>query len=85
MSTVQVVARYGSMPAPLASSSTPGTQVTAQLGSLYVGPEGKSAYEVAVEQGFTGSISAWLDSLRGAPGDVPDLPDLTVLFENQLT
>lgn len=32
------------------------------------GVDGKSAYQVAVQQGFTGTISQWLDSLRGATG-----------------
>jgi len=32
------------------------------------GPAGKSAYEVAVDQGFVGDVVAWLESLRGAPG-----------------
>lgn len=32
------------------------------------GPEGDSAYEVAVSQGFVGSEAAWLESLRGEPG-----------------
>ena len=33
---------------------------------------GKSAYELAVELGFKGSIQEWLDSLRGAPGKTPE-------------
>jgi Major tropism determinant N-terminal domain/Protein of unknown function (DUF1565) len=32
------------------------------------GADGKSAYEVAVEQGFQGTISEWLDSLIGPQG-----------------
>lgn len=32
------------------------------------GQAGKSAYEIAVEHGFSGSEEAWLDSLRGADG-----------------
>lgn len=32
------------------------------------GEPGKSAYELAVEQGFTGTLPQWLDSLRGADG-----------------
>ena len=32
------------------------------------GEPGDSAYEIAVQQGFTGDINAWLDSLEGAPG-----------------
>lgn len=36
------------------------------------GPEGKSAYEVAVEKGYTGSETEWLESLKGAPGSKGD-------------
>lgn len=32
------------------------------------GADGKSAYEIALENGFTGSQSEWLESLRGEPG-----------------
>lgn len=32
------------------------------------GQPGKSAYEVALDQGFTGTEAQWLDSLVGAPG-----------------
>ena len=30
---------------------------------------GKSAYEIAVEEGFTGTIDEWLASLKGEKGD----------------
>ena len=32
------------------------------------GPQGKSAYQIAVENGFIGNESEWLESLQGAPG-----------------
>lgn len=32
------------------------------------GKDGKSAYEIAVEQGFKGSVEEWLKSLQGEPG-----------------
>lgn len=32
------------------------------------GPTGKSAYELAVDNGFNGSVQAWLTSLKGADG-----------------
>ncbi|KAK9680669.1 GDSL-like Lipase/Acylhydrolase [Popillia japonica] len=32
------------------------------------GADGKSAYEIAVEEGFTGTIAEWLESLKGADG-----------------
>ena len=35
---------------------------------LLLGPEGKSAYEVAVKNGFKGTEQEWLDSLKGEPG-----------------
>lgn len=31
--------------------------------------DGKSAYELAVEQGFEGTLQEWLDSLKGASGE----------------
>lgn len=33
------------------------------------GVEGKSAYEVAVDNGFEGTESEWLESLKGEKGD----------------
>lgn len=32
------------------------------------GHDGKSAYEIAVEHGYTGTEEQWLESLKGAPG-----------------
>jgi hypothetical protein len=37
------------------------------LGSV-LGPEGKSAYDVAVEHGYNGSVEDWLESLKGLDG-----------------
>ena len=34
-----------------------------------IGPEGKSAYQVAVKNGFEGSEEEWLASLKGDPGN----------------
>lgn len=33
------------------------------------GDDGKSAYEVAKEHGFTGTVTEWLESLKGSGGD----------------
>ena len=30
--------------------------------------DGKSAYEIALEHGFEGTVEEWLESLKGAPG-----------------
>ena len=35
------------------------------------GKDGKSAYEVAVENGYSGSEQEWITSLTGAKGDTP--------------
>lgn len=45
------------------------TQVSIELWSGGFGPEGKSAYEVAVANGFSGSEADWLLSLKGEIGD----------------
>lgn len=34
---------------------------------------GKSAYEIAVEQGFTGTVEEWLNSLKGSNGITPHI------------
>lgn len=39
------------------------------------GKPGKSAYEVACENGFEGAVDEWLLSLKGEQGDTPDLSD----------
>jgi len=36
------------------------------------GPVGESAYDVAVINGFIGTQTQWLASLRGADGDTPE-------------
>lgn len=33
------------------------------------GTGGKSAYQIAVEEGFTGTVAEWLESLKGEKGD----------------
>jgi hypothetical protein len=49
-----------------------------------VGERGASAYEVAVDNGFTGTEEEWLDSLRGEAGtggglDIAAMPDAAAL------
>ena len=39
---------------------------------LTPGDPGASAYEIAVQNGFEGTESEWLDSLKGSPGDPGD-------------
>ena len=45
---------------------------------IHTGPEGKSAYEVAVEEGYTGTEEQWLASLKGDTGETPDITIGTV-------
>ena len=42
---------------------------TIQGGAIVRGKEGKSAYEVAVKNGFSGTEAEWLASLKGEKGD----------------
>ena len=35
------------------------------------GQDGKSAYEIAVQNGYSGSEQQWIQSLIGKPGDTP--------------
>lgn len=37
------------------------------------GKDGKSAYEIAVENGFSGSEQEWITSLSGVPGETPHI------------
>ena len=45
---------------------------------IHTGPAGKSAYEVAVEEGYTGTEEEWLASLEGPVGATPDISIGTV-------
>ncbi len=47
---------------------------------------GKSAYDLAVENGYTGTVSEWLESLKGEKGDAGDIRGETLeesLFEDK--
>ena len=35
------------------------------------GKDGKSAYEIAVEKGYSGTEEQWINSLIGQPGETP--------------
>ncbi|WP_374274417.1 hypothetical protein [Brevundimonas sp.] len=57
-----------------------------QVTQTIEGEAGPSAYAVAVRNGFVGSPSQWLASLKGDPGDTvaTDPGDLTLIFNNHL-
>lgn len=66
------------------------TEVSSLITSTDLGPQGISAYQVAVENGFTGTESEWIDSLMGNPRDlvvtkgVTEIAVLTVDFSYRL-
>ena len=39
------------------------------------GADGKSAYEIAVAHGYVGTEEEWLASLKGEPGETPDMSE----------
>jgi uncharacterized protein YneF (UPF0154 family) len=41
----------------------------------FTGPAGASAYDVAVANGFKGTVTEWLESLKGAAGETPYIGD----------
>lgn len=47
------------------------------------GPQGKSAYDVAIENGFHGTQEEWLETLRGVPGSLVRVQKLSA--ENEET
>ena len=54
------------------------------------GKNGKSAYELAVENGFSGTVDEWLESLKGQPGkdgingaDGKDGADITAINDSE--
>ena len=44
------------------------TQLLQKIGEAEKGKDGKSAYEIAVENGFVGTETEWLESLKGIDG-----------------
>lgn len=54
------------------------------------GADGKSAYEIAVEHGYVGTEEEWLASLKGEPGETPDMSEypktseVTIIVEREI-
>lgn len=44
------------------------TQLLQKITDAQKGDDGKSAYELAVQEGYSGTLNEWLDSLKGEPG-----------------
>ena len=52
-------------------------QLLQKIQSASKGTDGKSAFEIAVEHGFTGTENEWLQSLKGADGKDGITPDMS--------
>lgn len=76
--------------------TTPRTASSSGSGSASVsspGPGGRSAYELALAEGFVGTLEEWIASLegdqgiqgiQGPEGTLPEIVDLTLIYENGL-
>lgn len=51
------------------------TQLLKKIEEAGHGADGKSAYEIAVEHGYVGTEEEWLASLKGEPGETPDMSE----------
>lgn len=51
-------------------------------GGVSFGDHGKSAYELAIDEGFVGTLQDWLDSLTGPPGS-PGVTSVEVSSDNE--
>lgn len=51
------------------------TQLLKRIEDAEHGLDGKSAYEIAVEHGYVGTKTEWLASLKGEPGETPDMSE----------
>lgn len=49
------------------------TQILQEVKKATKGENGRSAYEVAVDNGFVGTVEEWLSSLKSDPGEPPDM------------
>ena len=58
-------------------------QLLQKIDEAAKGEDGKSAYEIAVEHGFVGTEEQWLESLRGADGETPDMSEYPKTTEVQ--
>lgn len=50
-------------------------------GRIWMPQNGKSAYEIAVENGFEGTVNEWLESLKGGSGNLPKIGEVTLLAD----
>lgn len=66
------------------------TQLLKKIEEAGHGADGKSAYEIAVEHGYVGTEEEWLASLKGEPGETPDMSEypktseVTTIIEREI-
>ena len=66
------------------------TQLLKKIEEAGHGADGKSAYEIAVEHGYVGTETEWLASLKGEPGETPDMSEypktseITTIVEREI-
>ena len=66
------------------------TQLLKKIEEAGHGADGKSAYEIAVEHGYVGTEEEWLASLKGEPGETPDMSEypktseVTIIVERKI-
>ena len=66
------------------------TQLLKKIEEAGHGADGKSAYEIAVEHGYVGTETEWLASLKGEPGETPDMSEypktseVTIIVEREI-
>ncbi|RIJ76630.1 hypothetical protein D1871_11195 [Nakamurella silvestris] len=77
MSDFQVTA----LVAPRPTQVSIGGQVPIPAAPVIKGETGDSAYQSAVAEGFVGTIGEWLASLKGPPGETPNLDLLATKVE----
>lgn len=80
MPTIKVVPFPGA-PGPRGEQGPRGYQGDQGLSGLN-GTDGKSAYEIAVDNGFQGTEQQWLDSLGG--GGTADIADFVFTYDNEI-
>ena len=74
-STGEVVANFSKLQINFKDVATQDDLDEIELKEGPQGPEGKTAYQIAVEEGFVGTEQEWLDSLKGEDGqDGPQGP-----------
>lgn len=56
------------LPEPITREETYLKDIALHGGGGTPGADGKSAYEIAVDEGFQGTEEEWLESLQGPPG-----------------